>query len=148
MKVLVAALVGLALSGCASQQPLSKQTPSGKPEGDYPGKTANQVSSALTRFCNNNGFMVYESTDSTVICGKQRTGTSGIMTQALLGNSYSTTPVDKVRFSISKSDSGAHAWADMWVETQMVGGQMQQMPIVDNNSKNYTQYVLDNIKVY
>lgn len=135
------------LSGCANQEPLHKQTASGKPEGIYSGVSKVAVKDSLVRFCNNNGFMVYESNDSSVICGKQREGGSAVLTQALIGNSYSTTPVDKVRFTIASEEKNTKVWADMWVETQMAMGQTQQMPLTDNQSKNFIQYVLDNIKI-
>jgi len=136
------------LAGCATQVPVKKLTPSGKAEGDYPGKTVEQVSSAFVRFCNNGGLTVYESTTSSVVCGTQRKGTSGVMTQVLLGNAYSTPPMDKVRFSISKNETGVHAWADLWVETQMPGGQLQQLASTNNEDRNSIQTLMDNIKVY
>lgn len=70
------------------------------------------------------------------------------MTQLLIGNAYSTPPVDKVRFSISKVEFSTHVWADMWVETQMPGGKTNKVQLTDNNSKNFVQYILDNIKIY
>ncbi|MCW2103720.1 UNVERIFIED_ORG: hypothetical protein M2402_000866 [Rahnella aquatilis] len=146
-KLISAVLITAFLCSCANQEPLKKQTQSGKPEGNFPGKTAEQVSNTLTWFCNRNGFMVYESSKSVVFCGKQRTGSNAVITQALIGNSYSTPPVDKLRFSISEYDSATHVWADTWVETQMVGGQIQQMPVNDNNTKNSIQNILDNIKI-
>ncbi|HAT2203367.1 TPA: hypothetical protein I8271_003756 [Kluyvera intermedia] len=67
------------------------------------------------------------------------------MSQALIGNAYSTTPVSKTRFTLAQINSDTKVWADMWVETQMAFGQMQQVPITNNNVRNQVQDALDQL---
>ncbi|HGF6339010.1 TPA: hypothetical protein ACF2WD_005070 [Escherichia coli] len=55
-------------------------------------------------------------------------------------------PVSKVRFTIAQVNNDTKVWADMWMETQMAMGQVQQMAITDNASKNTIQQRLDELK--
>ncbi|WP_249531107.1 hypothetical protein [Escherichia coli] len=86
------------------------------------------------------------SDNSSVICGKELEGGSAVFGQMLIGNAYSTTPVSKVRFTIAQVNNDTKVWADMWMETQMAMGQVQQMAITDNASKNTIQQRLDELK--
>lgn len=133
----------IAISGCANQPQLIKKTLSGKPEGVYAGKTKGQVKDALVALCNNAGLTVTESTDSYIICGKQN---DSVLAQMLVGNAYSTPAMSKVRFTISQIDNSQKVWADMWIESQMPGGQVNQMPTNSNTDRNSVQKALDNLK--
>lgn len=133
----------LFLSGCANQEPLMKQTVSGKPEAEYPGKTKEQVKDALLNYCNGKGLIVFESSDSLVICGKQ---TDSIMSQMLVGNAYSTPAMAKIRFTIASTNNTPKVWSDMWLESQMPGGQLNQMPSKNIKDINSVQSMLDNLK--
>ncbi|MCW7764323.1 hypothetical protein [Photorhabdus luminescens] len=147
MKRLAVLLIGSALlSGCANNIPLKKQTQSGKPEGVYTNTTKEAVRDSLVAYCNEKGFMVVESSASSVLCSKETEGGSAILTQLMIGNSYSTTPVGKIRFTIGSVNNSIKVWADMWVETQMAMGQMRQMPITDNKSRNAVQEKLDSLR--
>ena len=84
--------------------------------------------------------------NSSVICGKELEGGSAVFGQMLIGNAYSTTPVSKVKFTIAQVNNDTKVWADMWMETQMAMGQVQQMAITDNASKNTIQQRLDELK--
>lgn len=130
------------LSACVSQEPLIKQTESGKSEGNYPGKTKEQVKDALVARCARFGNMVFESSDSSVICGKQ---SDSVLAQMAVGNAYSTPATFKVKFTIAKINDAVKVWADMWIESQMPGGQLNQMPVSDNNDRNMVQKALDNL---
>lgn len=141
-KLILVGLVSTLLAGCA-QEPLKKQTSSGKPEGVYPNHTSEQVIEALVQNCNEKGLMVEEQTKNNVVCSREMQGGGAIFTQALIGNSYSTTPLQKVRYSVSKFKTGTKVWADAWVETQMALGQVRKMPYDDNKTKNNLQSVLD-----
>ncbi|HEF0021979.1 TPA: hypothetical protein R8G79_000901 [Citrobacter amalonaticus] len=146
-KKILAVLASISLtSGCAGQEALKKQTQSGKPEGYYHNTTKEKVRDALVSYCNNQGLMVFSSDNSAVICGKEQTGGGAILSQALLGNAYSTTPVAKVRFTISQLSDDVKVWADMWIETQMAMGQMQQAQVTSNEAKNTIQDRLDNLR--
>ena len=91
-KLVLVGLVSLTLFGCA-QEPLKKQTSSGKPEGVYPNHTPDQVIEALVQNCNEKGFTIEEQTKNNVVCSREMQGGGAIFTQALIGNSYSTTPL-------------------------------------------------------
>ncbi|WP_252120474.1 hypothetical protein [Symbiopectobacterium purcellii] len=133
------------MNGCVTQQPLKKVTQSGKPEGIYKNKTKESVKDVLIGYCNQNGMMVYDSNDSSVTCGKERTDAAGILVQAMIGNAHSTTPVQKILFTIGKQDKDVRVWADMWIETQMATGQINKAQLTNNNAKNAMQDTLDKL---
>jgi hypothetical protein len=124
MAVLTAALV---LSACAST-PKVASTPSGRPEAYFAEQPANVVG-RLSSACLDGGLIVYESGPSHVICGKTMTGFKGALTQALLGNSYSTTPELRARFQAVSVPTGTRVQVMQWVETQMAFGQMQRQEL-------------------
>ncbi|WP_312805560.1 hypothetical protein [Atlantibacter hermannii] len=143
----VAVLISIALlSGCAATPALKKQTASGKPEGIYSHTTTELVQSALVTRCNEKGFIVLESTASNVVCAKETQGGGAVMAQLLVGNAYSTTPQSKIRFSIGKVNDDVKVWADAWIESQMPGGQVNQMPVTSNDVRNSIQSGLDELK--
>lgn len=142
-KILSILLLSAAITGCVSQEPIKKHTSSGKPEGIYQGKSKEQVKDALVSLCNEKGLMVLESTESSVVCGKQ---TDSILAQAMVGNAYSTPAMAKIRFTIAKYNDATKVWGDMWLESQMPGGQVNQVPSTSNKDINTIQNVLDNIK--
>ncbi|MEM8445423.1 hypothetical protein Q4R95_19020, partial [Morganella morganii] len=116
------------------------------PEGVYKNTTPEKVRNALIFYCNEKGLMVLQADTGSVICGKQQSGGAAILSQFAIGNSYSTAPMSKVRFTVSPINDDVKVWADMWVETQMATGQVQQMSVTDNASKNVIQQRLDELK--
>lgn len=145
-KMLIIALGAALLSGCAQVERI-KQTKSGKPEGFYPNQTKEKVSGALVATCNEKGLIVYDAKPEVVICGKELEGGAALLTQATIGNAYSTPPIAKIRYTISQINSDVKVWADMWTETQMAMGQVNSMNIQDNQSFNSVQRLLDGLKV-
>lgn len=133
------------MTGCANQEPLKKVTSSGKPEGVYSNTTKSSVKDALSTYCNERGFIVLESTDSGVFCSKKTEGGTAVMSQLAIGNSYSTTPEVKLKFSISEVGEVIKVWADAWFETQMAMGQVNRMDIKNNSDLNQIQDRLDNL---
>lgn len=142
-KLLLTAIICGALVGCAAQEPLKKQTASGKPEAEYPNKTKEQVVEGIVEMCNNSGYRVEDQKDNYVICAKDLEGGSALFTQMMIGNSYSTTPQGKVRFSVSQIKNGSKVWADVWTETQMAMGQVNKMPVTATKTLNQMQDALD-----
>lgn len=140
-KILLIAGATLFLTACATQ-PLLKKTESGKPEGDYPGKTVDQVKDSLVLSCNMKGLRVYEVEKSIVICGKQ---SGSVLHQMAVGNANSTMAESKIRFTIATINKTPRVWADMWIESQMPGGQTNTMNLEGNVAKNQIQEWLDNL---
>lgn len=143
-KLVLAVLASTLLAGCA-QEPLKKQTSSGKPEVEFPNKTVEQVINGITEYCNDKGFVVEEQNKNYVVCAKQADGTQGFFTQLAIGNAYSTTPQNKLRFSVSPKGQGAKVWLNAWSETQMAMGQVNRMPFEGNKAQNQMQDMLDNL---
>ncbi|OBX86838.1 hypothetical protein A9501_02505 [Haemophilus sp. CCUG 66565] len=141
-KLLLTGLACALLVGCA-QEPLKKQTASGKAEGEYPQYTPEQVADAIVQHCNDKGYVIEEQAKNYVICSKEMEGGGAIMMQMMIGNSYSTTPQLKVRYSISKFRNGTKVWANAWSESQMAFGQINKMQLDSNNARNELQEVLD-----
>lgn len=67
------------------------------------------------------------------------------MAQLLVGNAYSTAAQSKLRFSISKINDSVKVWADAWIESQMPGGQVNQMAMTGNDVKNSIQASLNSL---
>ena len=141
-KLLFICAIGTLITGCA-QEPLLKQTASGKAEAEYPNHTPEQVIDAVVERCNERGFAVEQQTKNFVVCAKEMEGGQSMFTQLAIGNAYSTTPQLKVRYSVSKFKTGSKAWAEAWAETQMALGQIQRVPLNNNATLNNIQTVLD-----
>ena len=143
-KLLLVGLISVLLTGCA-QETLKKQTSSGKPEIEFPNKTVDQVINGITEYCNDKGFIVEDQSKNYVVCSKEAEGAQGFFTQLAIGNAYSTTPQNKLRFSVSKKGNGAKVWLNAWSETQMAMGQVNRMPFEGNNAQNQMQDMLDTL---
>lgn len=140
-KVALTVMAASVLVGCASQK-LLKETPSGRAEGVFTGVGLNWVSSRLAGVCMNDGSMVEQPNQNTVICSKTMTGGQAVMAQMAVGNSYSTTPVQKVRFSMVPQPDGVRVVAFQWVESQMAFGQIRQQELNANHQRNDLQQLL------
>ncbi|WP_205981554.1 hypothetical protein [Paraburkholderia sp. Ac-20340] len=144
LKIALAALP--VLFGCATQQALMTETPSGHPEVTFERATLTDVQNALIARCSQIGGMVSEQNTNTVTCSGQLQGQQAVMAQLLLGNSYSTTPVRKVRFVMDANGDSVHVVAFDWVETTMAMGQVHSAEMSSNNSRNALQESLDRLK--
>lgn len=142
MRALLVVTVLIALGGCVAQPPLVKQTASGRPEGIFVGFTLDQARSRVIEACSTRGLSVYDSNANSVVCGKALTGQKAVLAQMLVGNSYSTTPEDKIRFILFQSGSDVKINAEEWIETQMALGQVRREPLSNNNQQNGLQEFL------
>lgn len=141
-KLFLICLASALLFGCAQPQ-LVKETQSGKAEGEYPNHTPEQVADAIVQNCNNKGYVIEDQAKNYVICSKEMEGGKAVMMQMMIGNSYSTTPQVKMRFSISKFKTGTKVWANAWSESQTAFGQVNRMQLDGNNVRNELQEFLD-----
>lgn len=130
------------MAGCAAQQPILKETPSGRAEGVFLDTTTDRVRDRLVGFCSNNGAMVEEATETQVVCSRTMQGGQAVMAQMIVGNSYSTTPEQKVRFVLSRQPDGVRVVIYQWVESQMAMGQVRRQELNSSNQRNDMQRVL------
>lgn len=116
----------LALSGCAAQPPLLKQTQSGMAEGTFEAATLDDVRNKLIQSCAQRGRQVREASTNKVVCSKRMEGGGAIAAQLALGNAYSTTPESVAQFTFYQVGANVNVVGSLWAETQMAFGQMQR----------------------
>ena len=96
---------------------------------------APEVSDKLALLCSNRQATVVEQDDRHVLCQREVTGARGILGQALLGNSASTSPQLMVRFSILRDGKASRVQASQYVELQMAGGQTRRTDLKDRKQR-------------
>ncbi|MFP3798445.1 hypothetical protein [Paraburkholderia sp. SIMBA_027] len=133
------------LFGCATQQALLTDTPSGHPETTFDGATLPEVQNKMIGLCSRIGAGVTETNSNIVVCTKTVQGQQAVMAQLLLGNSYSTTPVDRLRFILDASGSSVHVTAYESIETVMPFGQVHSADLTSNSARNGLQSALDRL---
>lgn len=136
-------VVSAALTGCVTQEPgLLKPTTSGYPEETLAGTSVEQVKARIMDVCASRGVLVQETGSNHVVCGRTMTGGDAVLAQFLIGNSYSTTPERKVRFTIIQMGQNVRVTAQQWIETQMAFGQMRRTELNGNAQRNDIQRML------
>ena len=83
--------------------------------------------------------MVTEASSNQIVCGKTMEGSDAVLGQMLIGNSYSTTPEQRVRFVLYEINGDTRVTAYQWMETQMAYGQIQKQELNSNNQRNGLQ---------
>lgn len=135
--------VSAALTGCVTQEPaLVKPTSSGYPEEVLASTSVEQVKSRIMDVCASRGVLVQETGSNHVVCGRTMTGGDAVLAQFLIGNSYSTTPERKVRFTMFQMGQNVRVTAQQWIETQMAFGQMRRTELNGNAHRNDIQRML------
>jgi len=140
--IVISLIISVLLFGCVAQQPLIKQTQSGYPEGLFRNADLETIRSKIINGCASYGLMVIESSPNQVICGTTMKGGNAVLAQMAIGNSYSTTPQRKIRFTIYKIETNVKVTAQEWIETQMAFGQVQTSELKSNNQINSVQNFL------
>ena len=130
------------LGGCVKQQALIKPTSSGYPEGVFRNASLEKAKGKILDGCVRHGLMVSEATSNQVVCEKTMTGGDAVLAQMLVGNSYSTTPVRKLRFIMYKLNQDVKVTAQEWFQSQMVFGQVNKQELKSNNQRNDIQNFL------
>ncbi len=141
-KLIVIIASALVLTACAPEQALLKPTLSGYPEGIFSNSNVEAVRSKLIDGCSSRGILVQEASGNQVVCGKTMKGGDAVLAQMLVGNSYSTTPEQKIRFVIYQSGTDVRVTAQQWIESQMAFGQVRRQEMNGNNQKNDMQWFL------
>lgn len=127
IKALVVATTTLFLTACATGTPVN--TPSGWPEALFDTNNKPEVLDRIANGCADRGLYVTSQTSTHVMCERTMDDLGGVFAQALLGNSYSTTPQMRVRFSAFQAGDKVRVQAHPWIETQMALGQVQRADI-------------------
>lgn len=131
----------MALSGCASPT-LLKKTASGLPEGVFVDDTRDHIKQRLLSACAKRGLMTMEYGASQVECSQVMTGGDAFLAQMIVGNSYSTTPESKVRFTVTQIGNDVQVVAHQWIESQMAFGQIRRQPLNQAKHVNDIQGML------
>ncbi|MEO0830009.1 MAG: hypothetical protein AAFY03_06070 [Pseudomonadota bacterium] len=124
LHIVLTFIASLSIAACATGAPVN--TPSGWPEAMFDTSDRSQVLDAIANGCADRGYMVTTQTSSHVMCERTMDGLEGVFAQALIGNSYSTTPQMKVRFSTLPTGDQIRVQAQPWIETQMAFGQINR----------------------
>lgn len=145
LRTRLALLLVLTVSGCATQPDRLKITASGYPEATFQSLTVADVRNGIIGACDSRGLHVVEANDNAVVCGKTMSGGEAVLAQFLIGNSYSTTPQQKIRFTIYQLGTGTKVSARQWIETQMAFGQVRAQELNSNQQFNDLQSFLYSI---
>ena len=149
IKQLSLALVAVSvLTGCPKQESLIRQTTSGYPEGVFKNTSLEDAKGKIINGCVNGGLIVTETTQNHVVCEKTMTGGDAIFAQMLIGNSYSTTPVRKVRFVVFQMNKDVKITAQQYIQSQMAFGQIRTQELNGNNHRNDIQRFLYSLGAY
>lgn len=140
-KSIIAASIGLAVLSTVMASPSVARekevtTPSGRAEMVF-GYTA--LPDALTTIqskCMDKGWMVSSQTSNQVVCEVPMGIWQSAFTQMMIGNSYSTEPKQFARFSLAQVGEHVRIQTQVWAETQMAFGQMQQHQYTDDATYN------------
>lgn len=142
MRAIALTVMLAAISGCASQPALMKQTASGKAETTIEGVSVDEMRNELVLGCTRAGKEVQTDAHS-VTCAHREEGGRGMAAQLLLGNSFSSTPYTKVKFTFAAVPGGVFITADPWLEMGMGFGEVQRVPLTNNGIRNELQSGLD-----
>lgn len=132
----------VAQAGCVSQPVLMKQTSSGKAETTMTGATVDEVRNEIVLACTKSGKEVVTDSNS-VTCSYREEGGRGFAAQVLMGNSLSSTPYTRVKFTFAQAPDGVFVVADPWLEMGMGFGEKKIVPLRSNALRNDLQAGLD-----
>jgi len=126
----IIALLGT-VTACATNNnnSLITQNPSGRPEGVFFDSSMQNTNGKISSGCMNMGWTVVSPDKNQVICEIKLNLGKSILAQLAIGNKYSTTPRQFIRFSLAQIGSDVRVQASSWIETQMSFGQVSRAPV-------------------
>ncbi len=139
-----AILMGLMLAGCATTQRLA--TPSGKPEVNINTTDRGKIKSVIINEFMNAGFTMVSEGDYSVVFSKPMEGFGGVMYQAMLGNSYSSSPELNARINMATTSSSTRVMAQAVVRMQNAFGREDVNDMTDGKAGAQLQEILQRIK--
>lgn len=142
-RAFIIAATTFALTACATGTPIN--TPSGWPEALFDTDNKPDVLDRIASGCADRGLYVTSQTRTHVMCERTMDDLGGVFAQALLGNSYSTTPQMRVRFSAFQAGEKVRVQAHPWIETQMALGQIQRADIRTGKTASDIQTFLNDL---
>jgi PDZ domain len=134
--VFLGAVLALVASPAIGKQPGKILTPSGLPDMHFVSSTSSDVSSKLANKCMDGGLNIVTTTPTEVVCQVKMDDVSSVLTQALMGNSYSTSPEQFIKFNLLQSGSDVRVQGSGWVELQMALGQTRRQPTTSDEVHN------------
>lgn len=140
MKIcVIAALLSVSLTTVSVAAPAAVvekavTTPSGRAEMVFGYTTLTDAVTAVQSECMDKGWMVVSQTGNQVVCEVPMGVWQSALTQMMIGNSYSTTPKQFARFSLAQTGEHTRVQTQVWAETQMAFGQMQQHQYTDDGT--------------
>ena len=137
-------LMGLMLAGCATTQRLA--TPSGKPEVNINTTDRGKIKSVIINEFMNAGFTMVSESDYGVVFSKPMEGFGGVMYQAMLGNSYSSSPEWNARINMATSGDSTRVMAQAVVRMQNAFGREDVNDMTNGKSGVQLQEILQRIK--
>ena len=135
LRFFVAITAGTLVASSASAE-RGALTPSGQPDVMFRGIDAAEAGSKVANHCLNVGWQVTDQTPNQITCQVPMSAMRSALTQALIGNSYSTAPLSFVRVTLVKVGGNTRGQATAWVETQMAFGQMRRQQFTDDKTFN------------
>jgi len=139
-----AILMGLMLAGCATTQRLA--TPSGKPEVNINTTDRGKIKSVIINEFMNAGFTMVSESDYSVVFSKPMEGFGGVMYQAMLGNSYSSSPEWNARINMATTGSSTRVMSQAVVRMQNAFGREDVNDMTDGKAGAQLQEILQRIK--
>ena len=130
MKKLIAVCIAASISSAAyAGKDMIAVTPSGLPDMIFPATNASDVAGKLASDCMNRRMTVVSNLPTEVVCEIPMGVMKAAVVQAVIGNSYSTTPRQFVRFALVALNADVRTQGSAWVETQMALGQVRREPL-------------------
>lgn len=111
------------------------RTPSGRPEVVFATRNTASIAEKITARCAVKGLLIRKTSPNEVICGGTMSGGDAMLAQLAIGNSYSTTPEQFIRFTIFIVNAQTRVQTYQWIETQTAFGQTNKLEL--NSGKHF-----------
>jgi hypothetical protein len=129
-------LLAISIAGCASAPERIADTPSGWPQVTISSDDTQYIQSWIINRMTNKGWSL-DSQSNNGLKFTKTADTSSVKTvllQAMIGNSYSTTPKLETNYSIASLGDSTNVVAQAFVSTQMAMGQVNRIDFKNNNA--------------
>jgi hypothetical protein len=121
-------------------------TPSGKPEVVINTTDREKIKSVIINEFMNAGFTMVSESDYSVVFSKPMEGFGGVMYQAMLGNSYSSSPEWNARINMANTGESTRVLAQAVVRMQNAFGREDVNDMTNGKAGVQLQEILQSIK--